>query len=160
MMKKIIEYIVRAIENTYIVEMAYDRKKFKDLINSLGDQIIENWFLIRYSRISNTKNELINQSRKELIGHIDNICKTTFKMDRRKAIEEVLKGWKELNHNNENNIINYIVIKFDAGRINIEDNNIINEIVDDWLEYGLEDIIDILSNKTKYIDIVEYVNTI
>ena len=160
MMKKVIEYIVRAIENTYIVEMAYDRKKFKDLINSLGDQIIENWFLIRYSRISNTKNELINQSRKELIGHIDNICKTTFKMDRRKAIEEVLKGWKELNHNNENNIINYIAIKFDAGRINIEDNNIINEIVDDWLEYGLEDIIDILSDKTKYIDIVEYVNTI
>ena len=160
MMKKVIEYIVRAIENTYIVEMTYDRKKFKDLINSLGDQIIENWFLIRYSRISNTKNELINQSRKELIGHIYHICKTTFKMDRRKAIEEVLKGWKELNHNNENNIINYIAIKFDAGRINIEDNNIINEIVDDWLEYGLEDIIDILSNKTKYIDIVEYVNTI
>ena len=158
-MKKIIEYIVRAIENTYIVEMTYDRKKFKDLIDSLGDQIIENWFLIRYSRISNTKNELINQSRKELIGHIDNICKTTFKMDRRKAIEEVLKGWKELNHNNENNIINYIAVKFDAGRINIED-NIINEIVDDWLEYGLEDIIDILSDKTKYIDIVEYVNTI
>ena len=159
-MKKVIEYIVRAIENTYIVEMAYDRKKFKDLINSLGDQIIENWFLIRYSRVSNAKNELINHWRKELIGHIDNICKTTFKMDRRKAIEEVLKGWKELNHNNENNIINYIAIKFDAGRINIEDNNIINEIVDDWLEYGLEDIIDILSNKTKYIDIVEYVNTI
>ena len=160
MMKKVIEYIVRAIENTYIVEMAYDRKKFKDLINSLGDQIIENWFLIRYSHISNTKNELINQSRKELIGDIYRICKTTFKMDRRKAIEEVLKGWKELNHNNENNIINYIAIKFDAGRINIEDNNIINEIVDDWLEYGLEDIIDILSDKTKYIDIVEYVNTI
>ena len=159
-MKKLTEYIVRAIENTYIVEMAYDRKKFKDLIDSLGDQIMENWFLIRYSRISNTKNELINQSRKELIGHIDNICKTTFKMDRRKAIEEVLKGWKELNHNNENNIINYIAIKFDAGRINIEDNNIINEIVDDWLEYGLEDIIDVLSDKTKYTDIVEYVNTI
>ena len=158
-MKKVIEYIVHAIENTYIVEMAYDRKKFKDLINSLGDQIIENWFLIRYSRISNTKNELINQSRKELIGDIYRICKTTFKMDRRKAIEEVLKGWKELNHNNENNIINYISRKFDEEHINIED-NIINEIVDDWLEYGLEDIIDILSDKTKYIDIVEYVNTI
>ena len=28
-MKKVIEYIVRAIENTYIVEMAYDRKKSK-----------------------------------------------------------------------------------------------------------------------------------
>ena len=80
-------------------------------------------------------------------------------MDRRKAIEEVLKGWKELNHNNENNIINYIARKFDVGHINIEDNTI-NEIVDDWLEYGLEDIIDILSDKTKYIDIVEYVNII
>ena len=80
-------------------------------------------------------------------------------MDRRKAIEEVLKGWKELNHNNENNIINYIARKFDEEHINIED-SIINEIVDDWLEYGLEDIIDILSDKTKYIDIVEYVNTI
>ena len=51
MMKKLTEYIVRAIENTYIVEMAYDRKKFKDLIDSLGDQIIENWILIRYSRV-------------------------------------------------------------------------------------------------------------
>ena len=158
-MKKIIEYIVRAIENTYIVEMTYDRKKFKDLIDSLGDQIIENWFLIRYSRISNTKNELINHWKKELIGYIDNICKTIFKMNRRKAIEEVLKGWKELNNNNENNVINYIARKFDEEHINIED-NIINEIVDDWLEYGLEDIIDILSDKTKYIDIVEYVNTI
>ena len=39
-MKKLTEYIVRAIENTYIVEMTYDRKKFKDLIDSLGDQII------------------------------------------------------------------------------------------------------------------------
>ena len=80
-------------------------------------------------------------------------------MNRRKAIEEVLKGWKELNHNNENNIINYIARKFDEEHINIED-NIINEIVDDWLEYGLEDIIDILSDKTKYTNIVEYVNTI
>ena len=32
-------------------------------------------------------------------------------MNRRKAIEEVLKGWKEFNHNNENNIINYIARK-------------------------------------------------
>ena len=71
----------------------------------------------------------------------------------------MLKGWKELNHNNENNIINYISRKFDEEHINIED-SIINEVVDDWLEYGLEDIIDILSDKTKYIDIVEYVNTI
>ena len=80
-------------------------------------------------------------------------------MDRRKAIEEVLKGWKELNNNNENNVINYISRKFYEEHINIED-SIINEIVDDWLEYGLEDIIDILSDKTKYTDIVEYVNTI
>lgn len=159
MMKKLTEYIVRAIENTYIVEMAYDRKKFKDLIDSLGDQIIENWFLIRYAHISNTRKELINHWRKELIGHIDNICKTTFKMNRRRAIEEVLKVWKEFDHNNENNIINYIARKFDEEHINIED-NIINGIVDDWLEYGLEDIIDILSNKTKYVDIVAYVNTI
>ena len=155
-MKKLTEYIVRVIENTYIVEMAYDRKKFKDLIDSLGDQIIENWFLIRYAHVSNTRKELINHWKKELIGYIDNICKTTFKMDRRKAIEEVLKGWKELNNNN---VINYIARKFYDEHINIED-NIINEIVDDWLEYGLEDIIDILSDKTKYIDIVEYVNTI
>ena len=29
MIKKLTEYIVRAIENTYIVEMAYDRKNSK-----------------------------------------------------------------------------------------------------------------------------------
>ena len=56
-------------------------------------------------------------------------------------------------------LVVYIARKFDEEHINIED-SIINEIVDDWLEYGLEDIIDILSDKTKYIDIVEYVNNI
>ena len=86
MMNKLTEYIVCAIENTYIVEMAYDRKKFKDLIDSLSNQIIENWFLIRYAHISNTRSELMIHWRKELIGHIDNICKTTFKMNRRNQI--------------------------------------------------------------------------
>ena len=37
-MKKLTEYIVCAIENMYIVEMAYDRKKFKDLIDSLSNK--------------------------------------------------------------------------------------------------------------------------
>lgn len=159
----LVEYIVRAIENTYIVEMAYDRKKFKDLIDNLSNQLVENWFLIRYCTITNDKNELKNHWKQELRAHISNINHPTFKMDRRKAIEEVLIGWQELNTNVNNNIINKFFDKFIDERIIINDNDkedIINELINDWLEYGLNDLIDVLSNKTLGYELMNYVDSI
>ena len=81
-MKSIIEYIVKAIENTYIVEMAYDRKKYKDVVNSLAYQLYENWCLIRYATLTNHVNVTKSHWQAELMSHIDNICKMSLKLDK------------------------------------------------------------------------------
>ena len=110
---KILEPVVRAIENNYLVEMAYDRKKFKDLIDDLSDQILENWCLIRYVSVSKDKKELRSHWEDELSAHLGKIIGKTFKMNRRKAIEEVILGWLELNNNDDNHIIHLISTKFE-----------------------------------------------
>lgn len=45
-MKSIKEYILDAIQESYIFEMAYDRKEIKKRVEGLINQIIENWCLV------------------------------------------------------------------------------------------------------------------
>lgn len=41
-------YILEAISNTYLFEMAYSREKYIDRLMGLDMQILENWCLIKY----------------------------------------------------------------------------------------------------------------
>ena len=45
-MKSIKEYILDAIQESYIFEMAYDRKEINKRVEGLINQIIENWCLV------------------------------------------------------------------------------------------------------------------
>ena len=45
-MKSIKEYILDAIQESYIFEMAYDRTEIKKRVEGLINQIIENWCLV------------------------------------------------------------------------------------------------------------------
>lgn len=45
-MKSIKEYILDVIQESYIFEMAYDRKEIKKRVEVLINQIIENWCLV------------------------------------------------------------------------------------------------------------------
>jgi hypothetical protein len=67
------EYILEAVQNTYIFEMAHNRKQIKDRVEGLIDQILQNWCLIKYVKIVNPLNYNINHWKKELESHIDNI---------------------------------------------------------------------------------------
>jgi hypothetical protein len=158
-MIKLTEYIVCAIENTYLVEMAYDRKKFKDLISSLSRQLMENWCLIRYISISGNKLQFRPHWSKELWSHIDNILNTQLKMNRRKAIEEVILGWEDMTDNSENHLYHLIARKFNEEGIDI-DSEEVSKVIDDWMVYGCEELIDVLSVSNHKVNVRKYLDEI
>lgn len=51
-MRSIKEYLLEAIQNTYVFEMAYNRKKIKEVVENLYRQIIENWCLVKYCSLN------------------------------------------------------------------------------------------------------------
>ena len=55
-MKSIKEYILNVIQESYIFEMAYDRKEIKKRVEALTNQIIENWCLIKYCSLYDKNN--------------------------------------------------------------------------------------------------------
>lgn len=161
-MIKLKEYIIKKIENMPIVEMAYDRKKYKDNIEGLGYQLLENWCLIHYSKLSGKNETLIKHWEDELSAHIDNICKMNLNFDKKTAIKEVLYKTMELNNNTDNSLINKIAKKFYEENIDIED-PLVEDTINDWIEYGADELIDILSvktNKYNYNNVINFINSI
>ena len=77
----------------YLLEMAFKRKEYKDKIDNLSAQIIENWCLIRHCRIYNDENSHKHWS-DELKGHLLSVTRYNIKgtekwEDREQAIREV-----------------------------------------------------------------------
>ena len=55
-MKSIKEYILDVIQESYVFEMAYNRKEIKKRVEALINQIIENWCLIKYCSLYDKNN--------------------------------------------------------------------------------------------------------
>ena len=73
------EYILEAIQNTYIFEMAHDRKQIRNKVEGLHGQIIENWCLVKYCSLYDNDNINKNHWKNELITHLKSIYKLTLK---------------------------------------------------------------------------------
>ena len=67
------EYILEKLQNTLIFEMTYSRKELKNSFDSILDQIIENWCLVKYCSLYDTSNINRNHWTNELTAHIYNI---------------------------------------------------------------------------------------
>ena len=95
-----------------LTEMVYERKMFKAIITNLSAQIIQNWCLIRYARLSNMDDGLINHWKTELTAHINNAASNKIKGNnsfqaRVKAINEVWTTEKE--YSTDANVINLTI---------------------------------------------------
>ena len=74
-LKLIIGNIVREELQKYVItEMAMSLKDYKQRVENLMPQILENWCLIRYTSLTGKKQELRNHWSKELKAHINNIA--------------------------------------------------------------------------------------
>ena len=78
-MLNIKEYILEKLQNTLVFEMTYSRKELKNSFDSILDQIIENWCLVKYCSLYDEQNINKNHWANELTAHMYNILKRQLK---------------------------------------------------------------------------------
>lgn len=141
-MKSIKEYILNVIQESYIFEMAYDRKKLRKRVEALTNQIIENWCLVTYCSLYDKNNTNKNHWKKELKAHLYNIYEMKIKGGNAKTkynlISEIIYDEKEITTSSK--IASIIRIKFREENIIIH-----NDICDSCIE-NLNYIIELISN--------------
>lgn len=141
-MKSIKEYILDVIQESYIFEMAYDRKEIKKRVEALTNQIIENWCLIKYCTLYDSNNRNKYHWKQELKAHLYNIYEMRIKGGNAKTkynlISEIIYDKKEITTSSK--ISSIIRIKFRKENMIIR-----NDICDLCIE-DLKHIIELISN--------------
>lgn len=137
------EYILEVISNSYVFEMAYDRKELKKRVESLLNQIIENWCLVRYCSLYDKNNININHWRRELQSHLFNIFEMSIKggnyNSKYNLISEIIFNKREITTSNK---ISLII----RNKFRIEGIVIKSDICEGCLE-NLKELISLISNK-------------
>lgn len=115
-----------------LTEMAFKRKDYKDKIDNISAQIIENWCLIHYCHISDTDNPAINHWKNELRGHLLTAARYNIKgtdkwEDKEQAIREV---WNDNDYHFPNTIEYVIYNKFHKENLNTDNEIFIKTISD------------------------------
>ena len=86
------EYILEKLQNTLIFEMTYSRKELKNSFDSILDQIIENWCLVKYCSLYDTNNIDKNHWVNELTAYMYNILNRQLKNGGENAKLQLLKS--------------------------------------------------------------------
>jgi ethanolamine utilization protein EutP (predicted NTPase) len=156
-MTRLVEYIVKNLERSYIFEMAYERREYMNKLFELRLQLVENWALIRYCSLYDNENLNKNHWKKELFAHISNLNKMKLKVDKTRATEQELIDKAEFN--NVENIIKIIEFKFEIE--DLTNDETIRTIAEDFTEYGLNELITIISNNNlTATELKDYLDTI
>lgn len=156
-MTRLIEYIVKNLERSYIFEMAYERREYMNKLFELRLQLVENWALIRYCSLYDNENLNKNHWKKELFAHISNLNKMKLKVDKTRATEQELIDKAEFN--NVENIIKIIEFKFEIE--DLANDETIRTIAEDFVEYGLNELMTIISNNNlTATELKDYLDTI
>ena len=168
-MIKLVEYIAEKLTSTRIFEMAFQRRVYMKTLFNLRLQLVENWAMIRYCTLQKSNEEYnnlidVSQTRnhweKELRAHISNLYSMKLDVDKTRATEQELIEYSEFK--NIDNIKEIIEFKFDVeGILNDDDKDIIDEIAKDFVEYGLDELIEIICKKKLSVnEIKEYLSCI
>ena len=159
-MIKLVEYIAEKLTSTRIFEIAFQRRVYMKTLFDLRLQLVENWALIRYCTLQEFNEEYhnlidVSQTRnhweKELRAHISNLYNMKLNVNKTRATEQELIEYSEFK--NIDNIKEIIEFKFDVeGILNDDDKDIIDEIAKDFVEYGLDELIEIICKKKRSVN--------
>ena len=143
MMTTIKEYILEKLQNTLIFDMAYSRKELKNSFDSILDQIIENWCLVKYCSLYDTRNINRNHWTNELTAHMYNILKRQLKNGAEDAKLQLLKSvaYDQKEYTTAAAIKKCIRLKFKKENIQIT-----NELCSACIE-DLETILELISKR-------------
>ena len=117
------EYILEKLQNTLVFEMAYSRKELKNSFDGILDQIIENWCLVKYCSLYDTKNINKNHWSNELTAHMYNILKRQLKNGSEDSKLQLLKyvAYEQKEYTTSVAIKKCIRLKFKKENIQITD---------------------------------------
>ena len=143
MLVNIKEYILEKLQNTPIFEMAYSRKELKNSFDSILDQIIENWCLVKYCSLYDGQNINKKHWANELTAHMYNILKRQLKNGSEDAKLQLLKSvaYDHKEYTTASAIKKCIRLKFKKENIQIT-----NELCSDCIE-DLETILGLISRR-------------
>lgn len=158
--KQVQKTISEYIDKHFLFEMAYRRGVFKEKINCLLDQIIQNWCLVHYCTLVNREQLKKHWKEDELQTHLMkcasyNIQGNNSSKARAKALNEL---WSERDFNSNLNTINLIVnMKFRQEKIDVT-TPIYQQCLYDCMKAS-NDIIKVIAD-ANINNIIEYTNSI
>lgn len=156
LLPKQIDMIVENIKNGILLEMALPRKEYINRVDAELPQLIENWCLVHYAKLSGDKQELINHWRNELRTHIFNIVKLKLKDDKQLVYEKALyEIWNKMEYYDPEIINMTIISKFIKENINVRNNKDYLNTIYDFITQSKR-LIYIMSNKNVN-DINDYI---
>ena len=147
------EFILDAIENTAIFEMAKFRSDLKRNIDGIAEPLFQHWCLVRYCALYDFGNKTKEHWIKEVRLYI---LKT--RSVRTKGFDKtrLLREWyiTKLELNNKQQLLSYwFDDKFDEENIIISDEEK-NRIIDDWTKQ-VDKLCDAMSGKLDYKEYIE-----
>lgn len=148
------------LQRYVITEMAYPLSTYKEKVENLLPQIVQNWCLIRYSTLSGEKENLKNHWRSELIAHLSNIAQMKLKdgNEATKKQNALFYVWNLKDYDTDENCIHMtIAYKFDEENIAPE-GEIYAQVIQDF-KNSTKDIIDTIISAS-YGNIMKYVKSI
>lgn len=151
------EFLIEALQNSNIFEMARDRSEYMRTVDNLSNQIIENWCLLRYSSINN-KLQTHNHWLTELRAYIMKLQSIKIDVDKTKATRTVFINWMDCYDKNE--VFNLIAYKWQEEGFDIESKET-EEVVTDFIEYGIDELIEVICKKKMNLnELNNYLNNI
>lgn len=147
------EFILDAIENTVIFEMAKSRSDLKRYIDDIAEPLFQHWCLVRYCALYDFGNETKEHWIKEVRLYI---LKT--RSVRTKGFDKtrLLREWyiTKLELNNKQQLLSYwFDDKFDEENIIISDEEK-DRIIDDWTKQ-VDKLCDAMGGKLDYKEYIE-----
>lgn len=151
-MKDIKNYILEAISNTWLFEMAYSRQDYLRNISGLCYQIVENWCLVKYCNLCDEENYNRLHWSNELVAHLENLRRCQLKSGLSKY-KTTKFGFIEIAELDDVDVVDDILeLKWDNEKLPGDKRKIIsNEFVN-----SLPKLFELISGKSA-IDIKNYV---
>lgn len=161
MVERVCRSVIREELQRYLItEMAYSLKDYKDNVDSLIPQIVENWCLVRYTTLSGDMMENREHWMTELIAHMRNIAQMKLKNGNSQLTKQnaIYYLWNRRDIDSDENVIHmHIAQKFEKEGIKIH-GKVYSEVIRDF-KNSAKDIINVLVSGS-YSMIVQYVNSI
>lgn len=144
------------LQKYLISEMAMSLSDYKKRVESLMQQILENWCLIRYVSLTGDKQKNKNHWKTELKAHINNIA--TIKVKSGNKMNAIFQLWNMYDWDTDEQVIaRRLATKFETENIPIT-GPIFAQIVSDF-KNETKNIAKILTSDSN-LEALEYVNSI